>query len=132
MTTELRKRGDFTKILLNGYLKDITNNEEILINTPAIKTDNKISYFLNKEKYSLELITPKKLILKRTTDEIDSTIYFELNKVIPAKYTLKGNNLSIQIDIRTKKIEITDKYIKITYTVIDSDIIYEYYIEMSE
>lgn len=132
MTTELRKRGDFTKIKLNGYLKDITNHDEILINTPAIKNNKKLSYYLNNERYTLQIVSPKKLILNRTTDEIDSTLYFELNKVIPAIYTIKENNLSMNIDIRTTNIEMNNKYIKITYTVIDSNNNYEYYIEMSE
>ena len=132
MTTELRKRGDFTKILLKGYLKDITNNEENLITTPAIKNNKKISYFLNDERYILQIVSPEKLILNRTNKEIDSSLYFELNKVMPAIYTIKENELSINIDIRTNELEINDKYIKVAYTVIDSDTNYEYYIEMSE
>ena len=132
MTTELRKRGDFTKILLKGYLKDITNNEENLITTPAIKTNKKISYFLNDERYILQIVSPEKLIQNRTNKEIDSSLYFELNKVMPAIYTIKENELSINIDIRTNELEINDKYIKVAYTVIDSDTNYEYYIEMSE
>ena len=132
MTTELRKRGDFTKILLKGYLKDITNNEEIVISTHAIKNNKKISYYLNNERYILQIISPDKLILNRTNNEIDSTLYFELNKTISSIYTIKENNLSIYIDIRTNLIEINDNYIRITYTVIDSNNNYEYYIEMSE
>lgn len=132
MTTELRKRGDFTKILLNGYLKDVTNNEEILINTPAIKNNKKLTYYLNNEKYTLQIVSPKKLILNRTNKEIDSTLYFELNKIVPAIYNIKENNLSLEIDIRTNNIILNDKHIKILYTVIDSNTNYEYYIEMSE
>ena len=132
MTTELRKRGDFTKIILTGYLKDITNREEISINTKAIKTAKKISYFQEKERYTIEIVSPKKLILNRVTDEIDTRLYFELNKTIPAIYTIKENNLSLRINIRIKELEINDKYIKVTYTVMDSNNDYEYYIEMSE
>ena len=132
MTTELRKRGDFTKIIINGYLKNITNNEEMLINTHAIKNNNKLIYFQNNEKYILQIVSPKKLILNRFTNELDSKLYFELNKVLYATYNIKKNNLSLKIDIRTNNIELNDKYVKITYTVMDSDIDYEYYIEMSE
>ena len=132
MTTELRKRGDFTKIIINGYLKNITNNEEMLINTHAIKNNNKLIYFQNNEKYILQIVSPKKLILNRFTNELDSKLYFELNKVLSATYNNKKNNLSLKIDIRTNNIELNDKYVKITYTVMDSDIDYEYYIEMSE
>lgn len=132
MTTELRRGGIFTKIHLKGYLKDLTNNETTNINTTALKNNKKITYYLEKEKYILKIISPTRLILNRDTIEIDSTLYFELNKVLPANYTIKENDLSINIDIRTNKIELNDNYIKIMYTVIDSDTNYEYYIEMSE
>ena len=132
MTTELRKGGNITKIHLKGYLKDITNNEITKIDVPAIKNKDKISYYLDNEKYTLKIITPKKLILNRTTNEIDSTLYFEKNKILTSDYTIKENNLSLGIDIRTTNLEINNNYIKISYTVIDSDNNYEYYIEMSE
>ena len=132
MTTELRKGGNITKIHLKGYLKDITNNEITKIDVPAIKNKDKISCYLDNEKYTLKIITPKKLILNRTTNEIDSTLYFEKNKILTSDYTIKENNLSLGIDIRTTNLEINNNYIKISYTVIDSDNNYEYYIEMSE
>ena len=59
-------------------------------------------------------------------------MYFETKKVISSIYTLKENNITINIDILTNKIELNKKNIKILYTVIDSDIEYEYNIEMSE
>ena len=40
--------------------------------------------------------------------------------------------LSINIDILTNKIELDENSIKILYTVIDSNVVYEYNIEMSE
>lgn len=132
MTTELKGGGILTKLNIKGYLKDITNNEITKINTKAIKVKNKISYYLDQEKYTLKIISPTKLILKRSTKEIDSIIYFEENKILPSDYSLKDNNLSLNIDIRTDKINLNNEFIKISYTVIDSNNNYEYYIEMSE
>lgn len=132
MTTELKGGGILTKLNIKGYLKDITNNEITEINTKAIKVKDKISYYLDQEKYTLKIISPTKLILKRSTKEIDSIIYFEENKILPSEYNLKDNNLSLNIDIRTNKINLKDEFIKISYTVIDSNNNYEYYIEMSE
>jgi len=132
MTTELRRGGIFTKIHLKGYLKDITNKETTNIDTSAIKNNQKLTYYLDNEKYNLKIITPTKLILNRTTKEIDSTYYFEINKILTVDYTNKENNLSWCIDIITNQTQISDSYIKIKYTVIDSDNNYEYYIEMSE
>lgn len=59
-------------------------------------------------------------------------MYFEENKKIASSYKLKENNISIDIDILTNKLEIKENKIKITYTVIDSNTVYEYSIEMSE
>ena len=132
MTTELKGGGILTKLNIKGYLKDITNNEITKIYTKAIKVKNKISYYLDQEKYTLKIISPTKLILKRSTKEIDSIIYFEENKILPSDYSLKDNNLSLNIDIRTDKINLNNEFIKISYTVIDSNNNYEYYIEMSE
>ena len=132
MTTELKGGGILTKLNIKGYLKDITNNEITEINTKAIKVKDKISYYLDQEKYTLKIISPTKLILKRSTKEIDSIIYFEENKILPSEYKLKDNNLSLNIDIRTDKINLNNEFIKISYTVIDSNNNYEYYIEMSE
>ena len=36
----------------------------------------------------------------RFTNELDSKLYFELNKVLSATYNIKKNNLSLKIDIR--------------------------------
>ena len=132
MTTELKGGGILTKLNIKGYLKDITNNEITEINTKAIKVKDKISYYLDQEKYTLKIISPTKLILKRSTKELDSIIYFEENKILPSDYSLKDNNLSLNIDIRTDKINLNNEFIKISYTVIDSNNNYEYYIEMSE
>ena len=132
MTTELRRGGIFTKIKLKGYIKDITNNQTSEISVKAIKQNKSITYYTDKEKYILKIISPIKLILNRNNTEIESTIYFETHKILPANYFIKENGLSLSIDIRTNKIEQTDQYIKIMYTVIDSNNDYEYYIEMSE
>ena len=132
MTTELWRGGIFTKINIKGYLKDITNNETTKINSKAIKDKQKLSYYIDKEKYTLKISSPTKIIINRSTKEIDSTLYFELNKVLLASYMIKENNLSLDISIRTNKIELNENYIKILYTVIDSNNDYEYYIEMSE
>lgn len=132
MVTELCKGGIFTKINLKGHLKDITNNEITKINTSGIQQQKKLSFYLDNDRYILKIISPTKLILTRTNDEINSNIYFEENKILPALYTIKENDLSLEIDIKTESINLTDNYIRISYTVIDSNTKYEYYIEMSE
>ena len=120
------------KIHLKGHLKDLTNNEITTFETQAIKNKNKLSYCINNEKYILYLKSPKQLILNRETEEINSTLYFENEKTKASIYNIKNNDITLEINIKTNHIELSDTTIKISYTVIDSDTEYEYKIEMSE
>jgi len=121
-----------SKIKIAGMLKNITDNEINKFTTTAIKQKDKYKYLVNDEKYILTIITPNKIIMNRTNNEIEQTMYFEKNKTISSIYTLKENNITINIDVLTNEIELTENSIRILYTVIDSNISYEYNIEMSE
>ena len=108
--------GIITKIKLNGFLKNITDNEITNFKTNAIKEKNKYKFIIENEKYILSIINSHKIVLNRNTSEIESTMYFEENKKTPSLYILKENNITLEIDILTKKIEINDNNIKILYT----------------
>lgn len=120
------------KINLKGQITNLTNNEKKSFETKAIKTKNKLSYMLDNEKYVLYLPSVNKLILNRETPEINSTIYFEPQTITTSFYKIKDNDITLEINIKTNQMEITDTTIKIVYTVLDSSIEYEYKIEMSE
>ena len=124
--------GIFTKINITGNIKELTSNKKTPFTTKAIKQKDKLSFILDDEKYILKIISTNHLVLNRETSEINSTIYFEKNKTIPSIYTIKENDISLYIDIRTDYLEISNNIIKIVYTVIDSNDCYEYNIEMSE
>ena len=124
--------GKVTKIKIKGYLKDINNNETIEFSATAIKDKNKYKYIINGEKYLLNVINNEEINLNRSNNEIESTMYFKKNKKFSCLYTLKENNITLEIDIITNNIEINNNNIKILYTIIDSNIVYEYNIEMSE
>ena len=133
MTTELLARGGImSKIKISGMLKNITDNEINEFTTTAIKQKDKYKFIVNDEKYILTIIAPNKIIMNRNNNEIEQTMYFETNKTISSIYTLKENNITINIDVLTNEIELTENSIKILYTIIDSNISYEYNIEMSE
>ena len=133
MSTELLARGGImSKIKISGMLKNITDNEITEFTTTAIKQKDKYKFIVNNEKYILTIITPNKIIMNRNNDEIEQTMYFEKNKTISSIYTLKENNITINIDVLTNEIELTKNSIRILYTIIDSNISYEYNIEMSE
>ena len=121
-----------SKIKISGMLKNITDNEINEFTATAIKQKDKYKFIVNDEKYILTIITPNKIIMNRNNDEIEQTMYFEKNKTISSIYTLKENNITINIDVLTNEIELTKNSIKILYTIIDSNISYEYNIEMSE
>lgn len=132
MSTELMRRRIFTKIHLTGNLENKVTKERMTIDTNAIKTTNSISYQQAEELYKLKIVSPKKLILNRKNTAIDCTFYFEENKVIPAIYIIRENNISLEINIKTNYLKITNNNIIIKYTVIDSNEEYEYNIEMSD
>ena len=118
------------KIFLKSTIKNITDNtteKDIVI---AKKTKNRITYQIDNFKYTI-VITSKKIIMNRKNDDLECTMYFEEKKETCSSYSLK-EGYNIEINIKTNKLNITDKKIQITYTVIDTKTIYQYDIEMSE
>ena len=108
MSTELLARGGImSKIKISGMLKNITDNEITEFTTTAIKQKDKYKFIVNNEKYILTIITPNKIIMNRNNNEIEQTMYFEKNKTISSIYTLKENNITINIDVLTNEIELT-------------------------
>ncbi len=120
------------KIKVKGQIHNLMNNETNNFETNAIKNKNKLFYQLDDEKYTLLLKFPNQLILNRETPTINSTLYFEKEKSNSSIYYLKEQDINLEINIKTNHIELSDTSILINYTVIDSDITYEYQIEMSE
>ena len=124
--------GIFTKVNLICNIVDKSTNECNTFKTKAIYQKDRIKYIYENDKYVLNIISSKELILKRNTQEIESIINFEESKITTSIYYMKQQNISLEIKILTKKIIISDKKIKILYTVIDSNIDYEFNIEMSD
>ncbi len=59
-------------------------------------------------------------------------IVFKPNKITKTEYYLKEYNTSIDIQIKTNKINISEEIIEIDYTIIDTKENYLYILEMSE
>ena len=59
-------------------------------------------------------------------------IVFKPNKTTKTEYYLKEYNTSIDIQIKTNKININEEIIEIDYTIIDTNENYLYILEMSE
>ena len=120
------------KVNLTTTLKNKNENNIITNKVIGEIKKDKILFEIDKDKYILKKESPKKVILNRNNDIIESTMYFEKNKNTNATYTMKKEEYNIEIEIKTIYLNITENKIDIHYQVIDSKDIYEYCIEMSE
>ena len=121
----------FIKINIKGYLKNITENTQELIDTQSIKKDNKISYIIDNTKYIL-IIENNKVTLLRENNEFSNGIIFIENSTTTSEYYLKESSYSLEFNIETTKLIIDKNKIDITYKVIESENIYNYVLEMSD
>mgnify|MGYP004494128575 CR=1 FL=1 len=71
-------------------------------------------------------------MIQRKNDLINSTLIFEENLKSSSIYYLKEEDITLEINIKTNKINLSNNTIDITYTIIDSNTDYQYKIEMSE
>ena len=121
----------FIKISIKGYLKNITENTQELIDTTAIKNKNKISYIINDIKH-IVLIENNKITLLRENNEFSHRMIFIENSTILSEYYLKESSYSLDFNIETTKLIIKDNKIDITYEILESENIYNYVLEMSD
>ena len=61
-----------------------------------------------------------------------SNTCFEKSKTIPSTYVVKAQDISLEIDITTLEIIVTETSIKVVYLVNDSENKYEYYLARSD
>ena len=85
---------------VNGYLKNITENELETINENAIITKNKINYIKDNVKHTI-LFKEKELILLRETNEFKNILTFSKNRSILCEYIIKNNDLVLEIEVKT-------------------------------
>lgn len=121
----------FIKIKVKGYLKNLTENTEELIDTQVIKNSNVISYIQNDTKHKI-ILDKNKITLLRDNNEFSHGMIFEETKTHPSEYYLKESNYSIEFNILTTKLVLEKNKIDITYKIIESENIYNYVLEMSD
>lgn len=121
-----------TKVKINGYLNNITDNIKENFNLTGIKSKNNISYIHRYTKYKLKIFSMEKVILQRENSEMKHIFIFEKGKTNDSIYYMKENGLNLEIEIQTLSIEIEENIIKICYIVKETNTKYEYKIEMSE
>lgn len=116
---------------INGYLKNITDNEYDKINEFAIITKNKLNYIKDNIKHTI-LFKENEIILIRDSNEFKNILTFSKNRSILSEYIIKENNLCLNIEVETLDLNQTEKELYIKYKILDSDVIYEYKIIMED
>lgn len=72
------------------------------------------------------------MVIQRNNDLINSTLIFEKGKKSSSFYQIKKEDITLEINLKTKYLKISDNLIDIAYTIIDSNTDYQYKIEMSD
>lgn len=119
------------KIKVKGYLKNITEKTEEIIDTKATKNSNIIKYIIDKTKVKIT-IEDNKIILLRDNDEFSHGMIFEENNIYQSEYYLKELKYSLEFNIQTIKLNIDSNKIDITYKILENENIYNYVVEMED
>ena len=122
---------DIIRIKINGYLRNNTENNLISFNEKGIKNKNKISFVFDNVKYSIK-INDNNVILIFNFSIICSLILLFTKNDSRSNYYLKEHCYSVDLNIDTKILEISDNKIYIKYVVIDTESEYELMIEMGD
>ena len=120
----------FIRIKIKGYLNNITDNEVIEFEEKGIKNKDKIIYTNDGVKTTVKIDGNKVMLIRDGNDFINTFVFDK--KSSSCNYFLKENNYDVDIDINTLNIDINDDSIYIKYLIVDSDIEYEYKLEMSD
>ena len=123
--------GVIIKVKIKGFLKNLTEKEEEIINTFGIKKENTISYINNDITYKI-IIGNNKVILQRQNNEFSHEIKFEKEKINKSEYYLKELHHSLEFNIETNYINLTQNKIDIEYKIKETENIYNYVIELSD
>lgn len=100
------------KIKIKAKLKSIDENLDV--NSFAIKNDNKIVYKENEIQVTI-LILNNRIEMKRVSPEYIIDLIFDEKKDTISTYTFIGGSKCFELNTKTKKLIILDKSISIDY-----------------
>ena len=129
MSNEFLLEVFYIKIRIKNTLKNYNEKAEDLIETFAIRNKGKISYQKDNTIYKL-LLSDKKILLIRETEEFIHKFVFDLDNITKSEYYIKELNTSIDISIKTTKLNISENRIEIDYEIIDNNNQYSYILDM--
>ena len=115
------------KINLKASL--VSDEENLVVETSGIKTNNKIVYKENDITVTI-LLFDNKIEMNRSCNEYKISLNFEKNKTTISTYQLFGANKTFKLETSTKKLNTSDKKIKLEYELEGNSFKYE--LEMEE
>lgn len=121
---------DIIRVKIKGFLKNITEKENLFFNEKGINNKNKISFISDNIKYNIKYSTSEVIMVREGKDFINTFIFHKKNGT--STYTVKDNNYTIDMGIIVKELIIRENFIDIKYIISDTGYEYEYRIEASE
>lgn len=122
----------FIRILIKGYLKNISENEIVNFECKGIKNKNKVTYVDNDVRFNIKINDDNVMLIRDGADFINTFIFDKNKKNSISNYLIKENNCDVDIDIGVIDLKIDDDIIYIKYLISETNCIYEYKLEMRD
>lgn len=122
----------FIRILIKGYLKNISENEIVNFECKCIKNKNKVTYVDNDVRFNIKINDDNVMLIRDGADFINTFIFDKNKKNSISNYLIKENNCDVDIDIDVIDLKIDDDIIYIKYLISETNCIYEYKLEMRD
>lgn len=121
---------DIIRTNVNGYLKNITEKDELKFDCKGIKNKDKLIFSFDDVKYSIKYGKDTIILVREGKDFVNNFIFN--NRKSKVTYLLKDNNYEIELDIKTNYINIDDTGILINYEILDTNCLYEFKLEIGD
>lgn len=121
---------DIIRVKVKGFLKNITEEDNLFFNEKGISNKNKISFIFDDTKYNIKHSNNEVIMVREGKDFINTFIFN--NNGGSTSYTLKDNNYTIDMNIKVVDLHVDDSVIYIKYFISDTNCEYEYKIEVSD
>lgn len=122
----------FIRVLIKGYLKNISENEIVNFECKGIKNKNKVTYVDNDVRFNIKINDDNVMLIRDGADFINTFIFDKNKKNSISNYLIKENNCDVDIDIDVIDLKIDDDIIYIKYLISETNCIYEYKFEMRD
>lgn len=122
----------FIRVLIKGYLKNISENEIVNFECKGIKNKNKVTYVDNDVRFNIKINDDNVMFIRDGADFINTFIFDKNKKNSISNYLIKENNCDVDIDIDVIDLKIDDDIIYIKYLISETNCIYEYKLEMRD